>query len=298
MEAGQAQQPAENNSAEPTRCCKSWLCRGWRILRPPLVACLVLLVLLMLFEETFIFRPMKYPAGFGKVEGLELEDAWFEAEDGTKLHGWYVPHEDPRALVLYCHGNAGNITHREDILRALHDRVGVSVLIFDYRGYGRSEGRPDEQGVSADARAARAWLARRESIPEGEAAEKIVLMGRSLGGAVAVDLAATDGARALVLESTFTSAPDMAGHIFPWLPVRPFVRAKFDSLGKIGDYHGPLLQSHGDADSIIPFELGRRLFEAANEPKRFVTLQGFDHNDFQPSTYYDQLTDFIDQLPD
>jgi len=298
MEAGQAQQPAENNSAEPTCCCKSWLCHGWRILRLPLIACLVLLVLLMIFEETFIFYPMKYPAGTWKVEGLELEDVWFEAEDGTKLHGWYVPHENPRALVLYCHGNAGNITHRADILRALHDRVGVSVLIFDYRGYGRSEGKPDEQGVLADTRAARAWLARRELIPEGEEAETIVLMGRSLGAAVAVDLAATDGARALVLESTFTSIPDMAGHVFPWLPVRPLVRTKLDSLEKIGDYHGPLLQSHGDADSIIPFKLGQRLFEAANEPKHFITLQGFDHNDFQPSTYYDQLTDFIDQLPD
>ncbi len=306
MEECQAGQPADVPTVDGPRKSgrgAKWIRVAWRIARLPLIVFLLLLVVLMIFEESFIFLPRKHPADTWNVAGSGIEDAHFEADDGTKLHGWYVPHENPRAVILFCHGNGGNITHRADTLRILHDRVGASVLIFDYRGYGRSEGKPNERGVLADARAARRWLAQREGISkdgiskDGET-RKIVLMGRSLGGAVAVDLAATDGARALVLESTFTSIPDMAAEVYPWLPVRRLVRTKLDSLGKIGAYRGPLLQSHGDADSIVPFELGQRLFEAANEPKQFVTLEGFDHNDFQPSTYYDKLTEFLDQLPD
>jgi len=123
-----------------------------------------------------------------------------------------------------------------------------------------------------------------------------VLMGRSLGGAVAVDVAARDGARALVLESTFSSIPDLAAHAYPWLPVRQLLRTQLDSTGKIADYHGPLLQTHGDADTIIPLKLGRRVFEAANEPKQFVTFPGIDHNDPQPREYYDSLARFLDNL--
>ncbi|OHB71039.1 MAG: alpha/beta hydrolase [Planctomycetes bacterium RBG_13_63_9] len=260
--------------------------------RWPLIIYLLVLLLMMLFESWFIYYPVRYPRGQWQPKGLAFEDAWFEAADGTRIHGWYVPHENPRATVLFCHGNAGNLSDRADALRVLHDDVGVSVLIFDYRGYGRSEGKPSEPGVLADARAARAWLARREGIAENE----IVLLGRSLGGAVAVDLAAADGARALVLESTFTSAPDMAALIYPWLPARYLMRTRFDSLAKIAKYHGPLLQSHSDADTIVPYSIGRRLFEAANEPKRFIDLPGRDHNDFQPTAYYDELIRFLDQL--
>ena len=155
--------------------------------------------------------------------------------------------------MLFCHGNGGNITHRVDALKMLHRRAGVSVLIFDYRGYGRSEGKPSEAGVLADARAARAWLAAREKIAEAD----VVLMGESLGGAVAVDLAARDGARALVLESTFSSLPDVAAYHYPWLPVRWVMRTRFDSAGKIGDYHGPLLagprrRRHDRAAAVRP----------------------------------------------
>jgi len=122
------------------------------------------------------------------------------------------------------------------------------------------------------------------------------MMGRSLGAAVAVDLAVEDGARALVLESTFTSVPDVAAHYYPWLPVRYLMRTRLDSASKIGRYHGPLLQSHGDADTILPIEYGRRLFEAANQPKRFITLSGCDHNDPQPFEYFDELKSFFEEL--
>ena len=138
-----------------------------------------------------------------------------------------------------------------------------------------SAGRPHEAGVLADARAARDWLAERAQI----SARDIVLLGESIGGGVMVDLAAADGARGLILENTFTSIPDVAAHHFPWLPVRIFMRTKIDSLAKIGNYTGPLLQCHGDADTIIPFELGERLHRAARGPKKLVVVHGGDHND-------------------
>jgi fermentation-respiration switch protein FrsA (DUF1100 family) len=258
-----------------------------------LIAYLVVLLILMLLEEKLIFFPTKYPAGDWHPAGLPVQDAEFHAADGTRLHGWYLPHEDPRAVVLFCHGNAGNVTHRADVLRMLHRVVGVSVLILDYRGYGRSEGSPSEGGILADARAARTWLAEREAVDPRD----VVLLGRSLGGAVVVDLAAEDGARALVLESTFTSITDLAAHYYPWVPVRWLVRTRLDAAGKIAAYKGPLLQSHGDADSIVPFPFGVRLFDAANEPKEFITLHGQDHNDMPKIAYYEALIEFLDGLP-
>ena len=195
--------------------------------------------------------------------------------------------------MLYCHGNGGNVAYWADAARPLHDRVGVSVMLFDYRGYGRSEGTPSEAGVLADARAARAWLAQREGIAESQ----IVLMGRSLGGGVAVDLAAADGARALVLESTFTSLPDVAQTMFPLLPVRLLMQTKLNSEKKIANYHGPLLQSHGTADRLIPYSIGRRLFDAANQPKQFVPIPNGDHNDPQNEEYYRTFSTFLDTYP-
>ena len=162
---------------------------------------------------------------------------------------------------------------------------------FDYRGYGRSEGTPSEAGVLADARAARTWLARRAGIGENQ----IVLMGRSLGGAVAVDLAA-DGARGLVLESTFTSMPEVGHAAMPWLPVRTLMQTQFNSLAKISNYHGPLLQSHGTADRLIPYAMGRQLFEGANEPKQFIAIAGGDHNDPQPTTITRRSSSFWGRL--
>jgi fermentation-respiration switch protein FrsA (DUF1100 family) len=244
-------------------------------------------------EHSLLFYPTEYPDGDWHPQGLVFEDAWFAAADGTRLHGWYVPHPHPRAVVLFCHGNAGNITHRADTLRILSQRVGVSALIFDYRGYGRSEGEPSEAGILADARAARAWLARRARVAENE----IVLIGRSLGGAVAVDLAADRGARGLVLESTFSSMSDVAAALYPRLALRFLMRTKLDSAAKIANYHGPLLQSHGDADTVIPHRLGRRLYEAANEPKQFISLPAAGHNDPQSAEYYEALTAFLDRLP-
>ena len=248
----------------------------------------------MFLEEHFIFMPSPYPIGNWTPWDLDPEDAWFHAADGTRLHGWYVPATRPRAVILFCHGNAGNVTHRDDVLRNLSRVTGASVLALDYRGYGRSEGTPTEQGVLADARAARDWLSARGEV----ALDRIVLMGESLGGAVAVWLAARDGARALVLENTFDRLASVASHHFPWLPTTWLLRTKLDSAATIAAYHGPLLQSHGDADSIVPYRLGQRLFAAANEPKEFLTIDDADHNDPRDRSYYGKLARFLDSLPE
>lgn len=266
--------------------------RWWGVLRQSLAGYLFILLALMIFEESLIFFPSRYPEGNWEPLGLKFEDAWFRAPDGTQLHGWYVPQDRPLAVVLFCHGNGGNVSHRDDALRQLNKRARATVLAFDYRGYGRSHGTPHEAGVLSDARAARAWLAQRAGIAENE----IVVMGESLGGAVAVDLAARDGARALVLESTFSSLADVAAYHYRWIPVRLLMRTRFDSASIIGQFHGPLLQSHGTSDTIIPYRFGRRLFDAAQEPKRLLTFTGIDHNDSRPLDYYTTLRGFFEGL--
>lgn len=244
-------------------------------------------------EKSVIFQPAKYPIGDWQTENFERETAWFEAADGVKLHGWFLSHDRPKAVALFMHGNAGNITHRAETLRLLNERHQLAIMTFDYRGYGLSKGDPNESGILQDARAARRWLARRTGVPESE----IVLMGRSLGGGVAVDLAAHDGARGLVLASTFTSLPEVAGQLLPYLPTGWLMTQRLNSLAKIEKYQGPLLQTHGNADRVIPYELGQKLFAAAPGPKRFITIEGGDHNCRQPEEYRQALDEFLDSLP-
>jgi fermentation-respiration switch protein FrsA (DUF1100 family) len=266
----------------------------WRLVRPALVIYLFAVVLLMWFEESLIFIPSKYPEGrWTPPPDLPVEDVWFHAEDGVKLHGWYAPHPRPRAVILFCNGNAGNLSHRIDIVRALYGAADASVLVFDYRGYGRSEGSPRESGILADGRAARAFLAEKAQV----APDRVVLMGESLGGAVAVDLAADGGARALILEHTFDAMPNVAAHHYPLFPVRWLMRTHFDSASKIGRYHGPLLMTHGTADTIVPLTFGRSLFERANPPKQFLEIPGADHNDPMGRAYYEAIDRFLRDAP-
>jgi uncharacterized protein len=263
----------------------------WRISRSVLIGFLLILLVMMLFEEKLIFFPAKYPAGRWDPVGLEFEDAEFSASDGVRLHGWYVPHPRPRAVVLISHGNGGNLSHRDDLLRALH-RLGAASMIYDYRGYGRSEGTPNEKGVLLDGKAAAAWLAGRSSTSESQ----LVQFGESLGGAVAVHLAAQVGARGLILENTFSSLADVGAYHYPWLPVRLLMQSKFDSVRTISKYRGPVLQIHGDADTVIPIEIGRRLHAAANEPKEFIVAPGVDHNDPRSHAVYEAIDRFFDRL--
>lgn len=242
-------------------------------------------------ERSMIYHPAPWPQEFKTPLDTSLEDAWFASEDGTKVHGLFLEHPDPQAVALVCHGNAGNVAGRVETLFILNREHRLSVMMFDYRGFGKSGGKPSETGILADARAARRWLAERTGVDESE----IVIMGRSLGGAVAVDLAAKDGARALVLASTFTSLPDVAGEHFKWLPVNWLMTERLDSLEKIRHYKGPLLQTHGNSDALVPIEMGRRLFEEAPGQKQFIEVEG-GHNVKQPPEYREALETLLQSV--
>jgi fermentation-respiration switch protein FrsA (DUF1100 family) len=266
---------------------------GWRVGRVLTIAYLCVLLLLLLFENNLVFVPTKFPHGTWTVTSPYIEDAEFQAADGTRLHGWFAAAKDPQHVVLYAHGNGGNITHLGNLVRKFHDEFHSTVLVFDYRGYGRSEGSPDEEGVLLDARAARAWLAKKAGVPE----QDIVLMGSSLGTGVVVDLAAKDGARGLILHSAYTSLPDVAAQLYTWIPVRWLMRTQLDSLSKIGQYKGPVLQIHGDADELIPFEIGQKLFAAVpNENKVWCTLPGCDHNGGAGDGFYEAIGGWLKTL--
>jgi uncharacterized protein len=242
-------------------------------------------------DEQLLFFPTKHPSGNWKPTNLQFEDIYFTSEDGTKLHGWYCPCEKPRGVVLLAHGNAGNVSSRASWLRYLQNQAKLSVLIFDYRGYGRSEGVATVEGVLKDSQAARAKLCELAKVKP----DQLILMGESLGGAIAIELAADVAPRALIVQSTFSSLRDVADVHYPklsWL----VPAEKLNSVDRISKYRGPLLQSHGSLDRTIPFRLGQRLFQAANEPKQFVEIKQADHNDWLTDTYKRQLDEFISNL--
>jgi fermentation-respiration switch protein FrsA (DUF1100 family) len=249
--------------------------------------------MLGIFERWLVFPAPRLGAADWNPAGLSFEDVYFSAADGTQLHGWYVRHPQPRAEVLYSHGNGEHVALLAKRLQILRDQIGVSVFAWDYRGYGHSQGKPNETNVIPDARVAQLWLANRI----GKQPDDILLMGRSLGGAVSVALAAEYPVRGLVLDRTFSRLTDAAAHNFPWLPVRLIMRNRFSSVEKIRNYHGPLLQTHGTADEIVPIAQGRQLFEAApSKQKRFLEVTGGDHNGPLPETCYQALIEFLDSL--
>ena len=243
-------------------------------------------------DELLLFQPTKFPKGDWQPAGLKFEDVWLTSADGTKIHGWYCSAESPKAVVLYCHGNGGNLAGRASTLQFLQEEMKVSVLIFDYRGYGRSEGKATVAGAIADAKTARTELAKLAQTKESE----IVLMGRSRGGAIAIQLAADVPPRGLIVESSFSSLREVASEHFPklaWL----VPKNKLDSKQAITEVRCPLLQCHGDADRVISFECGQKLFAAAKNPKHFVALPGVGHNDRPTRKYYVTMADFLRALP-
>lgn len=244
-------------------------------------------------EHSLVYRPSGPAPDDFETPHLAREDVFFTSGDGVKLHGWYCPAKNPRGVVLFAHGNGGNLASRWERYRLLANRLEYTVLAFDYRGYGRSEGDPSEAGLIADARAARAFLATKAGVPESE----IILYGQSLGGAVAVTLAAEDGARALVLESTFTSLADVANYKFPLTPPGRMLRNEFDSLAKIGHYHGPVLFVHGDQDTVVPIEQAQELYATSNEPKTFVTVPGGEHNWSPNLEVITRMDGFLQRIP-
>lgn len=232
----------------------------------------ILLLRLSLFDR-LIFQPSPGVDLTPEALGIEAESLFLTTEDGVRIHAFFLPAPGATRSLLFLHGNAGNASHRLPNAADLAS-LGVDVLLLDYRGYGLSEGRPDEDGVYADARAGLEHLQKSRGYPP----ERIVVFGRSLGGAVAVDLAAERRLAGLILESTFTSVADVAREAIG-IPLGALIGRRFPSEEKIRRVRCPILFFHGDRDRIIPFELGRRLFAAAPEPKTFETIAGAGHND-------------------
>ena len=257
----------------------------------------------MLFEDRFIYFPTKYPegawdAGARGAASVEVEDVWFQAADGVRLHGWYcAPRRDggggqapARMTLLWFHGNAGNITSRYSMIERLVE-LPADVFIVDYRGYGRSEGSPSEQGLYADASGAWDYLTRSRGVP----AARIVVFGDSLGGAVAIELATRVAPAGLIVQSGFTSIRDMAAEVMPFVPGF-ILRTKMDSLGRIERVSAPKLFIHSPADEMVPYRFGRQLYDAAPAPKQFYEVKGARHNETDlvgGRAYFDAIGEFL-----
>lgn len=236
------------------------------------LAIMLLSGLLYLQQPAMIFFPTSKLSATPTDWGMVYQDVDFAAAGDVPLHGWYVPREGARHVVLFLHGNAGNISYRGESVAVFHD-LGFDVFIFDYRGYGRSGGKPTETGLYDDARAAWRFLTEKK----GFAASDIVVFGRSLGGVVAAKLASEMVPGVVIIESAFSSARDMARAVFPVLSHITPLRYEFDAADYLRRVSAPVLLLHSPEDEIIPFELGERLYQAANDPKAFVELHG-DHN--------------------
>jgi fermentation-respiration switch protein FrsA (DUF1100 family) len=245
----------------------------WTVIGAVALLCVGLVLLLFLFQARLVFFPTRAYQSTPAVAGLDFDQVFFETEDGLTLSGWFVPADQAENVVLFFHGNAGNISHRIESIAQFH-RLGSSVFIIDYRGYGQSEGSPSEEGIYRDAAAAWRYLVEEQLI----APERIVIFGRSLGGGAATWLAANQSPQALILESTFTSIPDIGAQRFPFLPVRQLSRIRFNSLARLPSITVPVLIIHSPDDRVIPYDHGQQLFQAANEPKRFLQIRG-DHNE-------------------
>jgi fermentation-respiration switch protein FrsA (DUF1100 family) len=284
---------------------------GWRVLRIMALVAVGLLILIMVFEDRLIYFPARYPEGRWHLPDLpvtegsttaKVEDCYFTASDGIRLHGWFCTPQRKIAgslvslpaapVILWFHGNAGNITTRYEMIRFLME-IPARVFIIDYRGYGKSEGWPSEKGLYLDAEAAWEYLTN----DLGVGPENIVILGKSLGGAPAIDLATKVSPAGLIVQSSFTSAADMAAAVMPVFP-RFMLRTKMDSINKIRNISCPKLFIHSPGDEVVPFELGRRLFDAAPEPKQFYTVEGAHHNDTYlvgGSKYLEALRSFVQE---
>ncbi|MBS1272511.1 MAG: hypothetical protein MAGBODY4_01657 [Candidatus Marinimicrobia bacterium] len=228
-----------------------------------------LVALIYLFQNRFIYHPESRIWRTPADVGLEYERVEFSASDGVQLSGWFIPHEEARAVMLYFHGNAGNLADRVEFLSLLHT-LNISIFGIDFRGYGESEGTPTPRGTLKDAEAAWEYLVEKRDIPP----DRIVIYGRSLGGTIASWLATRHEPKALILGSTFTSAADMAKEMFPFIPVDFLINIPYKTREYLQQIHCPVLISHSTQDDVVPFYHGEELFQVANEPKEFLELRG------------------------
>lgn len=255
----------------------------WIALATILAVYAVVCAYIYVVQDRMFYYPTKDFAASPDDYDLKFQDVFINASQDETIHGWYFPHpenSESTKTVLFCHGNGGNISHRLETVIFLLER-GVNVMMFDYRGYGRSSGRPTETNTYDDAKAAYDWLISEKSAQPSD----IIVFGRSLGGAVAVDLASNVSCGGLIVESSFDSATEMAKGYFPFLPAWLLIKYKYDSISKISNVNCLKLFTHSAADDLVPFERGKSLFEAAAEPKDFYEISG-RHNE---RTYLDDL---------
>jgi pimeloyl-ACP methyl ester carboxylesterase len=279
----------------------SWLQMLWLIVGLVVIGYVGLLAFLFLFQERLIYFPTRTWIANPGDFGLPYEEVWLEAADGVKLSGWWIPFHQaqdgaiasPRGTVLFLHGNGGNISHRLESLELFH-RLGLSVLIIDYRGYGQSEGSPGEQGTYLDAEAAWRYLVEERQI----SANQIILFGESLGGAVAAWLAQKHTPGGLILVSTFSSVPDMGAQVYPFLPVRLLAQVQYNTLARLPEIHCPVLIIHSPDDEVVPYSHGQQLYAAANTPKEFLEIRGSHNEGFilSAAQYEAGLSNFIAKL--
>ncbi len=250
---------------------------------------------LFIFQSHYIYYPVRVLSTDPGSIGLNFESVSFETADGVKLSGWFIPGENAKGVILFCHGNAGNISHRLESIQIFH-RLGLDIFIFDYRGYGQSEGKPTEPGTYQDAEAAWRYLTEERQVNPS----KIIVFGRSLGGAVASWLAQRHTPGALILESAFTSLPDIAATVYPYLPVRLLLRSKYNTAEYLGRINCPVLIVHSRNDEIMPFSHGQRLFEMAKEPRKFLEITGTHNEGFITSgkRYEEGLNAFVSEYMD
>jgi len=230
-------------------------------------------VILYIMQPHFLYCPVREVVYTPDELGMDFEDVVFKTDDGLSLNGWYIPAENSKLTVLFCHGNGGNIMHRLDSINIFY-KLGLNCFIFDYRGYGSSEGKPCEEGTYLDVKAAYEWLTQEKKVSPDD----IIIFGRSLGGSIATQLASKVQSRALIIESTFTSYVDIGRKFYPYMPVRWFARFSYRTIDYIRDVRCPVMIVHSRSDDVVPFEFGLELYEAANEPKEFVEIFG-SHND-------------------
>ncbi len=249
-------------------------------------------------QQSMVYNPSSNMEATPKDMGFSYTDVELITAQGTHLHAWWLPHPNPRATLLFCHGNGGNISHREDSFRIFHS-LNLNIFIFDYSGYGQSMGKPGEKAVHADTRAAWDWLTQEMDIP----AEQIIIFGRSLGGGAAAGLAGSlqeQGIRphGLIMESTFSSLPDVGTTIYPWLPVRLLARSRFESSRALKKSDIPALFIHSREDDIVPYEIGRKLFESYPGPKDFLHIEGRHNQGFSETgqPYVNGLARYLNRL--
>lgn len=270
-----------------------WSSTIWHILMYAAIAYVTFAFVMFLLQSRLIYypnMPSRAVTATPDQAGLIYQSVKFATEDGVQLDGWFLPVDQPRGVLLFFHGNAGNISHRFESLQIFHD-LGLSSFIFDYRGYGRSEGKPSEHGTYRDAEAAWRYLTDERRIPK----QSIVFFGRSLGASIAAHLAMTQAPRVLILESAFTSVPDVGARSYPFLPVRWLSRFQYNTKQYLKSVSAPVLIVHSRQDEIIRFEHGRTLFASANEPKRLLEIRGGHNDGFLVSgkTYINGIDTFL-----